>query len=541
MTTHHLAIDLGAESGRLMLGTLAEGLLSLKEVHRFPTGASRVGESLHWDIRRLFGEVTTGLKKAAALGVPIASVSTDSWGVDYLLLGAGGALVEPTFHYRDARTARGVEAAHGRVSWPEIFAESGLQFMPLNTLYQLAAESPERLAAAARLLLIGDGFNHFLSGVPRAEVTLASTSMLYNPRTRRWSETLLARLGLPAGLFPEIVPAGTRLGPLRAELAAETGLAGVEVVATCSHDTGAAVAAVPAEGGHWAYLSSGTWSLMGVERPEPVLTDRARELNFTNEIGFGNTVRLLKNISGLWLVQECRRTWAGEGRDYDYAALAARAAEAPPFVTLINPADARFLAPDDMPARIASWCRDHGEPVPATDGAMVRCIFESLALLYRRTREQLEQISGEPIRRLHIVGGRQPERVAEPVRGRCSSGAGAGGAGGGHRRRQSPRPGPGPRPARFPRRSPRRGPRFVRAAALRALRRGGLGHGLRAVREVGLARRCLRPTERVVFRQSSRGLRPVPSCRSEACCLAGFHTGPSGDPGDPSGSIGVSP
>lgn len=405
MTTHHLAIDLGAESGRLMLGTLHEGLLSLKEVHRFPTGATRAGEALHWDIPRLFGEVTTGLRKAAALGLPIASVSTDSWGVDYLLLRADGSLIEPTFHYRDARTARGVEAAHARVTWPEIFAESGLQFMPLNTLYQLAAETPERLGAAACLLLIGDGFNHFLSGVASAEVTLASTSMLYNPRTRGWSATLLGRLGLPARLFPEILPAGTRLGPLRAALVAETGLSGVEVVATCSHDTGAAVAAVPAEGDGWAYLSSGTWSLMGMERPEPVITDRARELNFTNEIGFGNTVRLLKNISGLWLVQECRRAWAADGREYDYATLAARAAEAPPFVTLINPADARFLAPDDMPARIAAWCRDHGEPVPASDGALVRSIFESLALLYRRTREQLEQITGESIRRLHIVGG----------------------------------------------------------------------------------------------------------------------------------------
>ena len=252
MTTHHLAIDLGAESGRLMLGTLHEGLLSLKEVHRFPTGATRAGEALHWDIARLFGEVTAGLRKAAALGLPIASVSTDSWGVDYLLLRADGSLIEPTFHYRDARTARGVEAAHARVTWPEIFAESGLQFMPLNTLYQLAAETPERLGAAARLLLIGDGFNHFLSGVASAEVTLASTSMLYNPRTRGWSASLLGRLGLPARLFPEIVPAGTRLGPLRAALAAETGLPGLEVVATCSHDTGAAVAAVPAEGDGWA-------------------------------------------------------------------------------------------------------------------------------------------------------------------------------------------------------------------------------------------------------------------------------------------------
>ncbi|MBL9135255.1 MAG: rhamnulokinase [Verrucomicrobiales bacterium] len=405
MSTHHLAIDLGAESGRLMLGTLNEGLLSLKEVHRFPTGALRQGDSLHWDMARLFQDTRAGLRKASQLGIPVASISTDSWGVDYLLLRADGSILEPTYHYRDARTAQGVANAHAKISWPEIFAETGLQFMPLNTLYQLAAESPERLEAADRLLLIGDGFNHFLSGRAVAEVTLASTSMVYNPKSRSWSSLLCDRVGIPSRLLPPIVQAGSRLGPIRELLSRESGLARVEVVASCSHDTGAAVAAVPAEGGNWAYLSSGTWSLMGVERPEPVITDTARELNFTNEIGFGNTVRLLKNISGLWLLQECRRSWAAAGETFDYATLVRMAETSPAFVSLIQPADPRFLAPDDMPARIAAYCREIGEPVPATPGAMVRCIFESLALLYRRTREQLELITGTPIHRLHIVGG----------------------------------------------------------------------------------------------------------------------------------------
>ncbi|MGE3308631.1 MAG: rhamnulokinase family protein [Limisphaerales bacterium] len=405
MTSHHLAIDLGAESGRIMLGTLNDGLLALKEVHRFPTGAVRVGDSLHWDMRRILGEVRHGLAIAGRLGLPIRSVSTDSWGVDYLLFDSDGALMEPAFHYRDPRTARGVEAAHRRVPWAEIFAESGIQFMPLNTLYQLAAEDPERLRAASRLLMVGDGFNHFLSGCAKAEVTLASTSMLYNPTTGRWSEELLGRLGIPGGLFPEIVPAGTRLGPLRAELVAETGLNGVEVVAGCSHDTAAAVAGVPAASEGWAYLSSGTWSLMGVERPGPILSDKARELNFTNEIGLGNTVRLLKNISGLWLVQECRRAWASAGQESDYGVLAGLAEAAPAFVSLIQPADSCFLAPDGMPERIARYCVEHGQPEPAGVGAMLRCIFESLALLYRRTREQLETITGSRIERLHIVGG----------------------------------------------------------------------------------------------------------------------------------------
>lgn len=265
MNTHHLAIDLGAESGRIMLGTLNEGLLSLKEVHRFPTGATRSGESLHWDMARLFGEVTAGLKRAASMGLKVASISTDSWGVDYLLLDGSGRVMEPTYHYRDPRTARGVEAAHGRVSWPEIFGETGIQFMPLNTLYQLAAEEPSRLAGASRLLMVGDAFNHFLSGAAVAEQTLASTSMLYDPRSHAWSGSLCGRLSIPLRLFPRIVPAGTLLGPLRPDLAREVGLDGVEVVATCSHDTGAAVAAVPAQGKGWAYLSSGTWSLMRSE------------------------------------------------------------------------------------------------------------------------------------------------------------------------------------------------------------------------------------------------------------------------------------
>jgi rhamnulokinase len=277
--------------------------------------------------------------------------------------------------------------------------------MPLNTLYQLAAESTDRWNAATQLLLIGDGFNRFLSGRSTAEVTLASTSMLYNPRRREWSEGLIERLGFPRSLFPPLVQAGTRLGPLRESLARATGLEGVEVVATCSHDTGAAVAAVPASGSHWAYLSSGTWSLMGVEIQEPIITDRARELNFTNEIGLHNTVRLLKNISGLWLLQECRRKWTLQDPSLTYATLTQLATEAPPFGSLVQPGDPAFLAPDDMPARLQAYCRDHGEPVPESPGSMVRCILESLALLYRRTREQLEELTGEPIRRLHIVGG----------------------------------------------------------------------------------------------------------------------------------------
>jgi rhamnulokinase len=244
-----------------------------------------------------------------------------------------------------------------------------------------------------------------LCGIGKNEESLASTTQLYNPRTRTWSKQLIETLGLPAGIFTEIVPSGTRLGPLRPEIAKATGLSGVQVIASCSHDTGAAVAAVPASGKDWAYLSSGTWSLIGVELPKPIITDECREWNVTNEIGFGGSVRFLKNIIGLWLVQECRREWAAQGQQYDFAALEEMATAAPPFVSLINPADPRFLSPGDMPAKIAAVCQELKQPVPADPGAMIRCVYESLALLYRRTLHRIERLANRNVKRVHIVGG----------------------------------------------------------------------------------------------------------------------------------------
>jgi rhamnulokinase len=392
MATHYLACDLGAESGRLVLGTLRGGKLLLEEIHRFPNTPIKADGSLHWDVAQLFQELKIGLKKVAQLKIPIASISCDSWGVDYMLFDALGTVIPPTFHYRDRRAAKGVENANAKLQWPTIFAETGIQGLPFNTLFQLAAE-------------VGDGFNYLLSGVDKAEVSLASTSQLYNPRARVWSKKLINALNLPQKLFPAIVPSGTKLGLLQREIAKETGLAGLQVVASCSHDTGAAVAGVPAVGQHWAYISSGTWSLMGVELPAPIVTDACRELNFTNEIGYGGTVRLLKNIIGLWVVQECRRAWAKAGQEFDYTRLTELAAAAPPFVSLINPTDARFVSPDDMPEKIAAFCRETDQPVPDNPGATIRCVLESLALLYRRTLKQIEQLTGTRIERVHIVGG----------------------------------------------------------------------------------------------------------------------------------------
>jgi len=413
MATHYIGVDLGAESGRVMLGSLAGGRLALEEVHRFPNTPLRTDGAWHWDVPALWAGVQDGLRQVARRAVPIASVSVDSWGLDCVLLDARGEVIPPVFHYRDPRTERGVKALFAKVPWERVFAETGIQFMPLNHLYHLAAETPERLARAARIVPLGDAFNHFLCGVARAEVSLASTTQLYNPRTRTWSRPLLAALGLVPEQFPSLVEPGTKLGRLKPAVAGETGLsADVEVIATCTHDTGAAVAGIPVQDAEfpaphptWAYLSSGTWSLLGLELAEPVLTDRCRALNFTNEIGFGSSVRLLKNIVGLWLVQECRRDWARTGRDFDYATLMQLAAEAEPFRSLINPADPRFIPPDAMPERIAACCRATGQPVPETPGQFIRCALESLALEYRRVLRQAEELAGAKAGRLHIVGG----------------------------------------------------------------------------------------------------------------------------------------
>lgn len=388
-----------------MLGTLSQGRLSLEELHRFPNVSKREGDSRYWNLPRLFDGILEGFRVAANRDETIRSVSCDSWGLDCVLLDAEGELMEPTFHYRDPRTAEGVRRVFERLPWEEVFAETGIQFMPINALYHLAMETPDRLAAARTIITLGDAFNYFLCGVARSEISLASTTQLYDPVRRVWSEKVLAAVGLTPDRFPQLVESGTRLGALKTDLAREIGLPEIDVVACCTHDTGSAVAAVPAEGSDWAYLSSGTWSLMGIEIDQPLITDACREMNFTNEIGHGGTVRLLKNIIGLWLVQECRRSWMALGETHDYDELSKLASEAEPFRSLINPDDARFLAPENMPAGIASFCRETGQPEPRTPGEFVRCCLESLALLYRLTLRRVTALSGRRVETLHIVGG----------------------------------------------------------------------------------------------------------------------------------------
>ena len=409
-TRYYLACDLGAESGRVMLGCLENGRIALEEIHRFSTGAVRLEDSLRWDILRLWDDIRVGLRKALARGVTVESVSVDSWGLDYVLSGEGQALLSAPHHYRDPRSEAPFQRAQETPGTELIFGETGIQMMHINMLYQLAAEqerSPRLLALADRFLNIADFVNYLLSGLARAEESLASTTQLYNPTTRNWSERLINEFGFPRHIFPEIVPSGTVLGPLQPGLAAELGAqAPLQVVATCSHDTGAAVAAVPAEAGeHWAYLSSGTWSLLGVELSAPRLDAGVRELNFTNEAGYGGTTRFLKNIVGLWLLQELRRSWAEEGQEFDYAALSREAELAPCFGALIHPGDGRFSKPGGMPQKISAYCLEQGGEAPQTVGATVRCVYESLALQYRRTLDEIESVTGRRITRLHVVGG----------------------------------------------------------------------------------------------------------------------------------------
>src|ERR1700722_5940620 len=406
---YYIACDLGAESGRVILGRLEDGRLQIEELHRFPSAAVRVLGSLRWDVLRIFAELKIGLRVLAQRKLPISSLSVDSWGVDYVLINAVHPVLWPPFHYRDARTDETFDKVRTTVGSKLIFAETGIQFMAINTIYHLASDAEKSrplLELAECFLTIGDYFNYLFSGVPRVDESNASTTQLYDTRTHTWSGVLIERCGFPAKIFPKIVAPGTILGPLSSEVRAETGLGELQVGATCSHDTGAAGAAVPADDDeNLAYLSSGTWSLLGVELPGPLINERVRELNFTNEAGYGGTTRFLKNIVGLWLLQECRREWLKQGRQLEYAALIGEAEQAEPFRSLIDPRAVRFIKPGNMPERIVHFCVETGQPAPETPGQFVRCILESLALLYRVTLEEIEQVTGRTVRRLHIVGG----------------------------------------------------------------------------------------------------------------------------------------
>jgi len=410
---HYLACDLGAESGRGILGAFDGERLTLEEVGRFATGRGQddIGPDgvRRWDIERIGGEIEGLLTRAQAQAGTLHGVGVDTWGVDFGLLDAQGRLLEAPTHYRDERHPPAMTEVHALIPPEEIWAKTGVQFLPFNTLYQLhalQARSPGLLDRAAHLLLMPDLFHHQLTEDHSVanERTEASTTQFFNPATRAWEPSLLTRLGLPSHFLGTLVPAGTRVG--------ETA-GGVPVYAPGSHDTASAVAATPAvPGTHWAFLSSGTWSLLGVELPAPNLTAEARELGFSNEFGVGETVRFLKNIMGLWLVQECRRSLkqAG-GRDYSYAELTALAEAAPPGGPLIDATAHRFLAPPDMAGEIRAACAETGQPAPQDAGTLIRCCLDSLAHAYRQALDGLEHLLGTKFDALHIVGGGSQNRL----------------------------------------------------------------------------------------------------------------------------------
>lgn len=407
VSKRYLAFDLGAESGRAILGSIENGILRLEELHRFANTPVHVLSALYWDVLRLFHEILHGLEIAGReRRLTLDGVGVDTWGVDFGLLGSDGSLCANPRHYRDARNSGMLEGVCGCVSREEIFNQTGIQFMQFNTLIQLyamKAGGDPALESARTLLFMPDLFNYWLTGVARSEATIASTSQFYDPRGKRWAVELLRKLELPASILTEIVASGTCLGPLLPALADRVALDRVPVYATCGHDTASAVAAVPAEGDDWLFISSGTWSLMGAEVEQPVINARSLEMNLTNEIGAGGKVRLLKNIAGLWLLQECRSAWARESAQFTYEDLVLRAARAQPFTAVLDP-DA-FVSPGNMPRRIKEYCRHTDQRVPTTPAEVARTILESLALRYRHVLEMLESLLGRRFNIIHIVGG----------------------------------------------------------------------------------------------------------------------------------------
>ncbi len=415
LANHLLAIDLGAESGRVIMGALDDDRLALSEVHRFANVPVRLPDGLHWDILRLWSEIQAALSLALRQrGNCPLSLGIDTWGVDFALLDRDGGLIGDPFHYRDRRTDGMLEEAFRRMPREEIFALTGIQFMPLNTLYQLlamvVADAPA-LDHAETLLMIPDLLNYWLTGTIGCEFSNATTTQCYDPRVQDWATPLLDAMNIPRGIFPHVVPPGTILGPLSPEVVDGAVQGAVTVVAPACHDTGSAVAAVPACNRDFAWISSGTWSIMGAELRAPVITPASLAYNFTNEGGVDGTFRFSKNIAGLWLVQECRRAWAREGEELSYDELTRRAAEAQPFCAVIDVDDPEFGKPGDMPPRIRAYCERAGERPPSSKGEFIRCALEGIALKYRYVLERMEEMTGRRLEPIHIVGGGARNRL----------------------------------------------------------------------------------------------------------------------------------
>ena len=411
----YIAVDLGAESGRVMLGTVCDDKLSLEEIHRFGNGPIKENGSLRWDFDQLLSEVKTGIGKAAKKAdklapaqAGVAGIGVDSWGVDFGLIDADGKLLENPYHYRDSRTNGMMEKAFELMGKRQIYECTGIQFMQLNSVYQLLAmrlSSSPVLAKTKKLIFIGDLFSYYLCDRAFGEYTLASTSQLMDMRTGKWSQEMFDKLSLPIEIMPDIIQPGTVVGKLAKTIAQKLACGQIPVIAVASHDTASAVAAVPAGENNWAYLSSGTWSLMGVEVPKAIVNDKTFQYEFTNEGGVENTIRLLKNIMGLWLVQECKRQWEREDVELSYDQLTEMAQKAKPFAACIEVDRSEFLAPGDMPKRINDYLVETGQKIIVDKGQMIRAILEALAFKYRTVIERIEDVTGKKIDCLHIVGG----------------------------------------------------------------------------------------------------------------------------------------
>ena len=413
----YLAFDLGAESGRAIVGILSDGKLELHELHRFLNTPQRLPHGIHWSLMDLWSNLLQGLEKAGRFAdendLELVSLGVDTWGVDFGLIGKSGQLMGLPFTYRDERNQPAMDKTVDKLGAKAIYAATGIQFMPFNSLFQLVAQhdaEPSLVDNADKLLFIPDLLHYFFSGKAVIESTIASTSQMIDPRSedRGWATKLIEDAGLPTHLLGEIVQPGAKIGAILPQVAAEANVSeSIQVVAPATHDTASAIAAVPAKPGadNWAYISSGTWSLMGVELPEPHITEAGREANITNEGGVDNTIRYLTNIAGLWLVQECRRYYEKQGITYDYNKLTQLAAEAEPFRTIVDPDHAPFIAPGRMPEKLAEFAKATNQPIPEEVGQFVRCCLESLALTYRHTLDKIESVLDRKYEVIHIVGG----------------------------------------------------------------------------------------------------------------------------------------
>jgi rhamnulokinase len=403
-----LAVDLGAESGRVIVGCFGADRLTLREAHRFRNPPLERMGHLHWDATRLFEEIRIGMRRAADQIGEAASLGIDTWGVDFALLDRDGKLSQNPYTYRDRRTDGITEKVFTRISDKELFHITGIQSMQINTLMQLYAlwtNDPGAVENSSALLMMPDLFHYWLTGEKKCEYTISSTSQMVNIQTQNWDAEIFMRLGIPPHFLQPIVPPCSILGPLRPEIAGETGLKNLQIIAPACHDTASAVAAVPAEGKNFAYISCGTWSLMGTVETQPVRSEQAQTMGFTNEGGVDNSYRLLKNITGLWIFQECRRSWSQSGEALEYAQMEKMAGNGLPFQAVINPDHPSFLHPEDMPEAIRHFCTVTDQAVPSSREQILRVVLESLALKYRETLDQLEEITGRRMAVLHIVGG----------------------------------------------------------------------------------------------------------------------------------------